>query len=150
WTSSSPAAVNMSAGGLATGAAIGSSNISATQNAVTSNSFALTVTAATLQSITISSPKTSIATGTSVQFAATGTFSDGSTQTLTDTATWASSSPAVNISAGGLATGAAIGTSNITATQSGITSNTFVLLLTAATLQSITVSASSSTIAKGT
>jgi len=151
WTSSSPVTVNVSTAGLASGTAIGSSNIIATQNGITSNSFALTVTAATLQAITISSPKTSMAKGTSVQFTATGTFSDGSTQNLTNTATWASSSQtSVNINSTGLATGAAIGLSNITATQNGISSNSIALTVTAATLQSITISAGSSSIAKST
>ncbi|PYY16601.1 MAG: hypothetical protein DMG61_04045 [Acidobacteria bacterium] len=136
---------------ISAGAAVGTSNISATQNGVTSNTIALTVTAAALQSIAISAPKTSIAKGTSVQFTATGTFSDGSTQNLTNTATWASSSQSsINISTAGLATGAAIGSSNITATQNGIGSNLFALTVTAATLQSIAISAGSSSIAKGT
>lgn len=151
WTSSNSAAVNISASGLATGLAMGSSNVTTTQNGITSNSFALTVTAATLQSIAINASSSSIAKGTSVQFTATGTFTDGSTQDLTNTATWASSSSSTaNISASGLATGAAIGSSNITATQNAITSNSFPLTVTAATLQSIKISASSSSIAKGT
>ena len=142
WASSISAAVNIGAAGLATGAAIGSSNITAAQNGITSNSFALTVTAATLQSISINANSSSIAKGTTVQFTATGTFTDGSTQNLTSTATWTSSSPAtVNMSAAGLATGAGIGSSNITASQNGIASNTFALTVTAATLQAIAISA---------
>ncbi|PYY16599.1 MAG: hypothetical protein DMG61_04035, partial [Acidobacteria bacterium] len=149
--SSSTAAVNIATSGLATGVAVGSSNVTATQNGITSNSFPLTVSAATLQSISISANSSSIAKGTTVQFTATGTFSDGSTQNLANTATWASSTPAtVNVNSTGLATGAAIGSSNITATQNGITSNTFALAVTPATLQSINISAGSSSIAKGT
>lgn len=151
WTSSATAVVSINAGGLASAMAIGSSNITAAQNGITSNSFALAVTAATLQSIAITASSSSVAKGTSVQFAATGTFSDGTTQNLTSTATWMSSTPAtVNISASGLATGEAIGTSSITATQNGVVSNTFPLTITAAALQSITISASAVSIAKGT
>ena len=151
WTSSNAAAVNISATGLATGEAIGSSNITATQSGVVSNSFAVAVTAATLQSITISASNSFLAKGSSVQFTATGTFSDGSTQSLTDSVTWASSSPVtVNISSTGIATGAAMGSSNIAATQNGITSNSVTLTVTAAALQSISISATSSSIAKGT
>src|SRR5205807_9520034 len=85
WASSNSAAATISSSGLATGVAIGTSNITATQSGVTSNSLALTVTAATLQSITITAASSSIAKGTSDQFSATGTFSDGSTQNLTNT-----------------------------------------------------------------
>src|SRR5262249_50853551 len=150
WASSSPATANISASGLASGVAIGSTNITATQNGITSNTVELSVTAATLQSITISATSSSIAKGTSVQFTATGTSTDGTTQNLTNTATWASASPAaVNVSANGLATGVAVGSSNVTASQNGIVSNSFALAVTAATLQSITVSASSTTLAAG-
>src|SRR5262249_43519483 len=132
WASSSTATVNITAAGLATGAGVGSSNVTATQNGITSNTVALTVTAATLQSIATTPPKPANPKGTSLQPTATGTFSDGSTQNLTSSATWSSSThAAVSISAGGLATGAAIGSSNITATQNGITSNSFALAVTA-------------------
>src|SRR5207237_1724977 len=69
---------------------IGTSNITATQSGVTSNTLALTVTAAALQSITINAASSSIAKGTSDQFTATGTFSDGSTQNLTNSVSWTS------------------------------------------------------------
>ena len=150
WSSSNTSAATISAGGLASGIAAGSTGITATLSGITSNSFMLTVTAVTLQSITISAMNSSIAKGTGVQFTATGTFSDGSTQNLTNTATWASSSPVtVNISATGLATGVAIGSSSITTTQNGITSNSFALTVTAAKLQSIAVRAASASLATG-
>src|SRR5262249_40437806 len=151
WNSSNPAAATVGAGALATGMGAGSSNISASQNGITSNSFALAVTAASLLSITINAPNSSIAKGTTDQFIATGTYSDGSTQNLTGSVAWTSSSPAAaTIAAGGLLTGVAVGSSNITATQGGITSNIFALAVTAATLQSITVNGPNASIAKGT
>jgi len=108
------------------------------------------VTAATLQSINVSASSSSIAKGTTVQFTATGTFSDGSTQDLTKTANWASSSPTtVNIGSTGLATGSSIGSSNITATQSGINSNGFTLTVAAPALQSINVTAPNTSLGIG-
>jgi hypothetical protein len=53
-----------------------------------SASTTLTVTPATLQSLALSGGLSSIAAGTSTTFTLTGTFSDGTTQDLTDTATW--------------------------------------------------------------
>src|SRR5205807_2699225 len=122
WASSS-AAATIAPGGLLTGAAVGSSNITATHSGITSNIFALAVTAATLQSIAINGPNASIAKGTAEQFTATGTFSDGSTQNLTTSATWTSSNAAAATLTAGLASGVGAGSSNITASQSGITSN---------------------------
>ncbi len=69
------------------------------------------VTAAVLQSIAVSpaGPVTILPAQTQ-QFAATGTFSDGTTQTITSSATWNSSSTAVaSISASGLASAQAAG-----------------------------------------
>ena len=151
WSSSNTAAVTISTSGLATGTGIGSSNISAALNGVTSNIVALSVTAATLQSISITANSVSIAKGTTDQFTAIGTFSDASTQNLTASATWSSSNTAAaTMSTNGLATGTGIGTSNISAAQSGVTSNIIALSVTAATLRSIAITANSVSIAKGT
>ncbi|PYY16597.1 MAG: hypothetical protein DMG61_04025 [Acidobacteria bacterium] len=108
WSSSNPAVASMSAGGLSTGVGAGSSIITASQNGIASNSVTLivTVAAVTLQSITINAANSSIAKGTTDQFTATGIFSDGSTQNLTGSVTWASSSAAATITTGGLLTGA--------------------------------------------
>ena len=79
-------------------------------------STVLTVTAATLQSIAVTPTNPTIAKGTTQQFAATGTYSDMSTQDLTTQVTWASDTTGVaTISSGGLATAVAAGTSNISA-----------------------------------
>lgn len=124
WTSSNPAVATVSGAGLATGVAFGSSNITAAQNGITSNVFALTVTAVTgtLQSITVSAPKSSLAMGSSETLTATGTFSDGTTQNLTNSASWVSSSPAVvSVGTGAVAVAGGVGQSVISATQAGIT-----------------------------
>jgi len=59
-----------------------------------------------LQSIAISAAATSITKGSGDQFTAIGTFSDGTTQNLTSSVSWASSNTAVaTVNATGLATG---------------------------------------------
>jgi hypothetical protein len=124
WASATPAAAIVATGGLATGAGVGTSSISATLGAV-HGSTVLTVTAATLQSIAVTPANPSIANGLTQQFTATGTYSDNSTQNLTGQVTWASATPATaTISSGGLATGAAAGTSNISATSGAVSGST--------------------------
>jgi hypothetical protein len=137
--------------GLATGAGVGMSSITATQGAITSNTAVLTVTAATLVSIAVTPTNPSIAKGLTQQFTAIGTFTDTSTLDVTTTASWASATTTVGTIGlhTGLATGAGVGTSNITAAQSGVTSNTAVLTVTAATLVSIAVTPTAPSIAKG-
>ena len=70
--------------------------------------------------------------GMNQQFAATGNYSDGSTQTLTNIATWACSATSIaTVSGGGLATSIAQGTATITAT-SGTISGSATLTVTPA------------------
>jgi len=77
---------------------------------------------ATIQSIVISG--TAPAKGASVQFTATGTFSDGTTKDVTSTATWATSDSTIaTVSAVGLVTGVGDGTVSITATYQTATTS---------------------------
>ena len=158
WTSSNETVATIDASGLATGLAKGTTNITATQDGVTSNTAFLEVTAPppppTLTSISVTPTSTTIEEGQTQQFTATGSFDDGSTADLTSTATWASSNTAAaTVDASGLATGIAVGTTNITATQDGVTSNTASLEVTAPppppTLTSISVTPTSTTIEEG-
>ena len=128
--------------GLASTAGIGSTSISATLGAVT-GSTTLTVSAATLISIAITPRTPSIAQGLAQQFVATGTYTDASTQTLTTTATWASSDTTratISNASGsrGLASSAGVGSTSISATLGAVSDST-TLTVTAATLVSIAV-----------
>ncbi len=111
--------------------------------------------ARTLSSISVTPVNPSIPTGSTEQFTATGTYSDGTTQNLTSSAAWSSSATgtATIQSAGqatpGLATGVAAGPATITATVSGVLGTTL-LTVTTATLTSVFVSPAKSTITVGT
>lgn len=75
----------------------------------------------TLESITVSAPANTLAVGAAQQYSASGVFSDGSTQPLTEVS-WDSSSPAVaSISSSGLASALAAGTTTISAAKDGKT-----------------------------
>jgi len=113
--------------GLATGRAEGTTNVTARvvigTTTVTSTAVPLTITAATLVSVAITPATPSVAKGATLNLVATGTFTDGSTQVLTNTVTWASATPAtatVSNAAGqrGRVTGVAMGTVDISATSS--------------------------------
>jgi 6-phosphogluconolactonase (cycloisomerase 2 family) len=146
WSASDPSVVAISnaAGtqGLAATLATGSVTVTASVGTV-SGSTDFTVTPATLVSIAVIPAMPGIADGTALQFAATGTYTDGTTQPLTQTATWSSSDTTVatiSNAAGtnGLAGSAAQGTATITATVGSIAGST-VLTVTPATLVSIAV-----------
>jgi Bacterial Ig-like domain (group 2) len=138
WSSQTASVATITAGGLVTAAGAGTSNIKATSGAV-SGSANLTVTAATLLSIAVTAPSLSIANGTSEQFTATGTYSDGSMPNLTGSVTWSSQSPGVaTITTGGIVTAVSTGTSSIKAVL-GSVNGSATLTVAAATLVSIAV-----------
>jgi hypothetical protein len=127
WSSSarSVATVSNAPGsrGLATSVTVGSTSITATDpGSAIAGQTTVTVTPAVLVSLQVTPTVSSLATGATRQFAATGTFSDGSVQDVTATAAWSSSAPAVATidnapGSAGLATGVAAGTTTITATD---------------------------------
>jgi uncharacterized protein YjdB len=113
----------------------------------------LTVSAATLSSITLSPTSVSIASGYTTQFSATGHFSDSSTQDITSAVIWQSSDPTVasidNANNHGLLTALAAGSTTITASLSGKSQSTGVTVSTA-TLSSISIQLASSSMNAGT
>ncbi|MGE0616103.1 MAG: beta strand repeat-containing protein, partial [Bacteriovoracia bacterium] len=155
WSSSDTGVATISnAGGsqgLATSAGTGSTTITATYSGQ-SDTASLAVTAAELVSIGVSGSKASIPKGLTTQLTATGTYTDGSKQALTTTATWTSNDSLVaavnNAGSKGLVSGAGKGSATITAAVGGI-SGTFDISVTDAELVSIAVSPSSASVAKG-
>jgi uncharacterized protein YjdB len=156
WTSNNTSVVSISnasgSNGLATGLASGTATITATVNSMAA-STTMTVTPSTLSTLTISPSNPTNVKGTTRQFAATGTYSDGTSQNLTASVSWVSSNTAVatisNTSgSNGLASCTGTGTATITATFSGISIST-TLTVTQATLTSITISPTNPSVNKG-
>jgi hypothetical protein len=157
WSSSNTSSVTVSSAGVGTGVAQGTSTITAgyTPSGSTTpvtGTFVQTTLPAVLQSITVTSNVGSNAAGLTEQFAATGTYSDGSTNDLTSASTWSSSNTSsVTVSSTGVGTGVAQGTSTITAsyTPSGSTTpvtGTFLQTTTAPTFLNFAISWASATI----
>lgn len=157
WSSSDEtvAAVSNADGsrGMASSVAMGSATISASAGAV-SGSTLLTVTSATLVSIDVTPAVPSIALGRSQAFAATGTYTDGTTQDVTGQVTWSSSSESVATVSNadgsrGLASSVGLGATAIGAALAGVSGST-TLAVTGAVVVSIEVDPDASAIAKGT
>ncbi|EKR09519.1 lipoprotein adhesin LigB [Leptospira kirschneri] len=151
WSSSNSgkAIVNNVTGSVTT-VATGSTNIKATIDSI-SGSSVLNITSALLTSIEITPTINSIPHGFTKQFKATGIFTDNSTQNLTQLVTWISSDPSkIKIeNNSGIATASALGSSNITAIYKFVQSSPIPITVTGLKLKSITISPSSSSIAKG-
>lgn len=107
--------------------------------------------AASLVSVAVSGSG-SVTLGSTTSLVATASFSDGSSQNVTASSSWNSSTGAASV-AGGVVTGVSLGPTSITATFQGMASTGFAVLVSAAppataTLSSVTVSGAS-TVAVG-
>jgi hypothetical protein len=115
-----------------------------------------TINVIALASINVTPPTPQVAAGGTTQLTATGTYTDGSTQNLTGTATWVSSAPSVASVSAGLVSCSASATSSGSATISasgatatGTTSASTTVTCLAPVLQSITIAPTQLTLPTG-
>jgi hypothetical protein len=140
WGSSNTAVAAISTTGLATSVAAGTTTITANLSGVTSNTAQLTIV--TLTSIAITPPNPVIDFGATQQFTAMVTYSDSAPKDITTSVTWNSGNTAVatisnKSGSNGLAVSLASGTSTITASLSGITSNTAQLTVSSTVMDNV-------------
>lgn len=92
----------------------------------------------TLVSLVVMPVNPSIITGTTQQFTAVGTYSDGSTQDLTATVTWVSTAPSVApINSKGMVTAASAGSTSIQAILSTVNGSTGLVVIQPPTITAI-------------
>lgn len=121
WTSSGPAIANVNAQGVVTGISMGTAQLSVVYQGLTGTA-SITVGPPALLSITVNPAQSSLPVGESAQLAATGSLSDGSTQNLTQSASWSSSGSTIaSVSPGGKVIANAAGTATISATAGSVT-----------------------------
>lgn len=119
WSSSVPAVASISSRGAVVGKAVGSAALTASSSGVT-GSTNLGVSAAALVGINISAARESIPLGDTLQLSAIGTLTDGTTQDMTGSVNWTSSSPDVLSVRAGLVAGLAVGAAGVTASSGSI------------------------------
>ena len=154
WSSGTPAATISNAPqsqGIATGVGVSTApvTITATTTATANGtavagSTTLSVTAATLVSLAVTPTNPTISAGSSnhpssLQFKATGTYTDASTQDLTGTAVWTSGTPGVATISNangsqGVAQAVAVGTTAVSAAAQGSVTSPAVTLTVATTI----------------
>lgn len=138
WTSTELSTANIDGMGVATGLRAGRTTLVATAGSLRGQAE-LVVTGSTLVSLALTPTDPTVGTNTTLTFAATGTYSDGTVADLTRTATWTSSAPGtVSIDASGVARTGSPGTAVITATVGNVGARTTVTV-TASPLRTLTV-----------
>ena len=106
--------------------------------------------AGSLVAISVSPSGPSIQLTKTQQFTAIGSFGDGTSKDVSSSATWSSSAPNVaTINNTGLATAVATGTTTITATESGVSGST-TLVVTTQSGGGLTISCTGCTSGQGT
>src|ERR1700724_4105094 len=109
------------------------------------------ITTKTVTAISVAPDGVNIAIGKTQQYTATAKYVDGSTADVTGTASWKTADATVAIvNASGLGTAMAAGSTNVTATLSGVSGSvTLTVPAAAKTLTSIAVTPADTTIAIG-
>ena len=135
--------------GLGLGVAAGAANITASFKAM-SGQATLTVNSGNISpiitSIAVGPAGASVSVGSTVQFTATASYSDGSVKPVTTTVAWSSSNSAIasiqtsGQTTPGLATAVAPGQATITASLDGISGNVMLTVTSKATVISLSIS----------
>jgi len=149
WTSATPASATVNAAtGLSTGIALGTANITAAFGGKSASTM-LTVTPASVLSITLTPQNPIVPVAATRQLAVIATFSDGSKVDVTSGSSFVSATPAsATVASGGLVIGAAFGASVMNASFNGKTASTTVTV-PATTIISIAVTPATASIAVG-
>lgn len=120
WASSAPSILSVASSGAAAGVSVGTANVAASSGGV-SAVVSLSVSGPVLSTLSLVPAGPILPLGSALQLSVTGTFSDGSTQDVTQQVTWNLDNPTIaSISATGLVSGLQIGTSGIEASLNGV------------------------------
>lgn len=139
WSSSDNNVATVNTSGQVTAVAPGSAVITGSFGGQTSSPLTITVTAATVSAIQISTPLASLALGTNGQLKALATYSDNTVIDVTSQVGWISSAPTlVSVDANGQIRALAVGSAVISGNLGG-TSSTISIAATAATLAGLTI-----------
>ena len=148
WASAPPSVASISQSGLVWGKLTGSATVTARSGTVAA-SDGLTVSPAVMISIAVNPQTVSVPKGAAQQLNAIATFSDGSQQNITNSATWSIAPSGIAIvSAAGMVTAQAIGSATITASSASI-AGSGALNVSPAVLVSIAVTPQGVSVPKG-
>ncbi|MGO2508672.1 MAG: Ig-like domain-containing protein [Vibrio hibernica] len=149
-TSDAPAVASINADNSIQAVGVGSANVSAAFNSSESDPIPVTVSNATVSTLTITPDPLSLAKGTQQQLAATAEFSDGSSRNVTNEVSWSTAdSASVSVNSLGLAKGEGVTTGTDVTASFGGQSDSLNVVITNATVASLAVTPNPLSLAKG-
>lgn len=149
-TSDAPAVASINADNSIQAVGVGSANVTATFNSSESDPIPVTVTDATVSTLTITPDPLSLAKGTQQQLTATAEFSDASSRDVTSEVSWSTvDSALVSVSSSGLAKGEGVTAGTDVTASFGGQSDSLNVVITNATVASLTVTPNPLSLAKG-
>lgn len=123
WSSANTSVATVTGTGFVTATSHGTSSISATSGSISGSTTLLVE--GNLNSLQITPSNSSLFQGFTQQFTATGSFSDGTSENLTNSVKWTSSNTSIaTISSSGLVSGNSVGSVTITAVSGSISGST--------------------------
>lgn len=132
WSSSNPSVASVNKYGLVHSLKAGTTTIKATESPYSGSSTWTVIDAESINSITLSCEQTSVTVGRTVKCTATGGDGSGATVDVSSQANWTSSDTSIAtvdeyFSNAGTVTGKSTGTSDISVSINGVTSNTITI-----------------------
>ena len=150
WVSANTSIATVTPSGVLTGAGVGSTTVTASLNGINSNTAAVTVTDAVLTAIQVTPATISLAKGYSQTLTATAIYSDQTSADISSSVAWISANTSIaTVTPSGVLMGAGVGSTTVTASLNGISSNTAAVTVTDAVLTSIQVTPATLSLAKG-
>ncbi|MGI2132497.1 Ig-like domain-containing protein, partial [Shewanella baltica] len=150
WTRTDTAVAVVTPDGVLRGVGVGETELTASRGGVTSNTVTVTVTNAVITALQVISSSVNVAKGQTEQLTATATYSDSTSSDVTSSVTWVTvDTGTATVSPTGLLSGVEVGSTTLTASKDGITSNTVTVNVTVAVITAITVTPATVWVGKG-
>lgn len=149
WTSTDATMAAVTEDGLLSAKELGKAIITAEIDGLESNPLNLTVTEAVIKLIQVTPATVELAKGQSEQLTATAIYSDDTSSSVTNFVTWVSADKTTASVTDGVLKAEAVGSTTVTATKDGISSNTVNVTNSDAVIAAIQVTPSTVDLAKG-
>ncbi|WP_259522166.1 Ig-like domain-containing protein, partial [Shewanella baltica] len=150
WTPVDTNTATVTSAGVLSGVEVGSTTVTASKDGVTSNAVAVTVSDAVIETIEVTPSPVNVAKGQTQPLVATATYSDTTSSDVSSSVTWTPvDTNTATVTSAGVLSGVEVGSTTVTASKDGVTSNAVAVTVSDAVIETIEVTPSPVNVAKG-